>query len=156
MNLLHDSLEKSGYGADLVSISYLSQILVKTNLLYQNGLRASVPNIMPHLVQNVMAYLDAHLLESVSLQTLSSLFYHNGTYISRCFKKATGLSVQQYILMKRINLALRYLEQGCSVTNACTASGFNNYSNFSRTFSRQVGMSPRLYQAQFQHLHRLS
>ncbi len=56
----------------------------------------------------------------------------------------TGLTIQQYLLnKKRIGLAQKYLKEGRFLTDVCWMSGFNNYSHFARTFSQQVGVSPK-------------
>lgn len=146
-NQLQGSLNQPGYGKDLLSISYLLQILIRTNLLFRHRPDTENSNIMSPLIRGVMDYVDGHLLEDITLEKLSSLFFHNGTYISRCCKKATGLTISQYVILKRISLAQEYLEKGHSVTDSCMLSGFNNYSNFSRTFTKQVGCSPKQYQA---------
>ncbi|WP_353612038.1 AraC family transcriptional regulator [Clostridium sp. KLE 1755] len=38
------------------------------------------------------------------------------------------------------------MRKGYRLCEACYAAGFHNYSNFSRTFSLQTGMSPKQYQ----------
>lgn len=146
---LKDALRDTSYGNDLLGISYLLQILVKTNRLYrasQNSGFSNPPDVMPRLIQDTMMYIEEHLAEEITLSDLSATFFHNGTYISRCFKGVTGLTISQYVLYKRISLAQKYLLEGYSLTDVCLMSGFNNYSNFSRSFTKQVGCSPKKYQ----------
>lgn len=137
------------YGSDLLLLSHLLQMLVKINLLFMERRIIEFPDIMHPLVSKTIHYIDSHLLESISLQDLSNYLFHNGIYISRKFKSVTGLSIQQYILRKRIGLAQKNLKAGCSVTESCMLAGFNNYSNFSRTFSKFAGCSPKQYQKEF-------
>lgn len=146
---LRDVLKESSYGSDLLGISYLLQILVRTNQLYRDSenLEFSEPkDLMPMLVQDTMAYIEEHLAEEITLADLSAAFFHNGTYISRRFKAVTGLTISEYILYKRIGRAQKYLAEGVPLTEASLMSGFNNYSNFSRSFTKQVGCSPKKYQ----------
>lgn len=148
---LSAALDSSAYGHDLLAISYLLQILIKTNTLYKSSLefQTSPLDLMPPLVRDTMHYIEEHLTEPISLADLSATFYHNGTYISRYFKSITGLSISQYILYKRISLSQKLLKEGLPLTETCLMSGFNNYSNFSRTFAQQVGCSPKKYQNMF-------
>ena len=103
--------------------------------------------IMPDFLAETFSYIEDHLCEEITLKQLAEHVHHNGTYLSRCFKKLSGASLTQYILAKRIALAQKLLREGCSPNDACFQSGFNNYSNFSRTFSKQAGCSPRQYQS---------
>lgn len=134
------------YGHDLLSLSYLLQILVTVNQIFRTGGNQVCRSIMPPLIRDIMRYIDEHLLDSFTLDDLSRQFFHNPSYISRRFKKVTGLTIQQYLLNKRIGMAQKYLKEGKSLADVCWMSGFNNYSHFARTFSQQVGISPKKYQ----------
>jgi len=145
---LSQELESNEYGSDILVDSYIKQILVMVNRISKNQNSEGLNNIMPSLVSNTIAYIEQNITEEITLDILSDCFHHNGTYISRCFKNITGISLQQYIIQKRITLAKKYLFEGCSPQDACFLSGFNDYSNFSRTFKKQTGLSPREFQNQ--------
>ena len=123
--------------------AYLKLIMTKLTLKYNNSPTMNLPNIMPEIVKKTFEYIDKHLTEEITLSTLEEAIHHNGTYISRCVKKFSGLSIQQYIIAKKIALACKLLREGYSPSDACFMSGFNNYSNFSRTFAKYVGKSPK-------------
>ena len=61
------------------------------------------------------------------------------------FRRVTGQTTAQYILSVRIAAACAFLIRGMSVTEVCEKTGFENWSNFSRTFRHHVGMSPKQY-----------
>lgn len=144
--LLESALKDSRFGADLLSASLLTQILIMVNRRMAVTPITEYVGKMPRLVSETFAYIDQHLTEELTLDVLEKQFQYNGTYISRCFKKVAGIPLQQYIIAKRITLAQQYLQQGISPCDACYMSGFNNYSNFSRTFLQNVGMPPKKYQ----------
>lgn len=146
-NSLMNIKKSADYGQDVATSSYVLLLLVKINLLFYNSKDSTaMPNVMPVLVNKTRSYIDAHLLETITLEELSDKLFYNGTYISRKFKAATGLSIQQYILRKRIYLAQNYLDEGKSVTESCMLSGFSDYSNFSKMFKKCIGISPKQYQ----------
>lgn len=141
---LSQVLDSNEYGNDILADSYLSQILVFVNTLYQNSTYTS-DNIMPELIHDTLAYINEHLTETITLEQLSKNFFLNGTYISRQFKIHTGLSLRSYILGQRISLAERLLKEGSNVSEACFQSGFYDYANFIRSFTKSVGISPGQY-----------
>lgn len=63
-------------------------------------------------------------------------------HFSRVFAELTGLPPHRYLLKTRLEAAATMLRQGCSVTGACYATGFNDLSHFTRSFSRWRGMAP--------------
>lgn len=135
------------YGDDILAETYIKQILILVNRLSISSKKeVDVNNIMPQLVTDTINYIEKHLTEEITLEKISNHLHHNGTYISRCFKNITGISLQQYIIGKRLNLAKNYLCEGYTPYDSCCLSGFNNYSNFSRTFTKQIGISPKKYQ----------
>ena len=125
---------------------YLKLILIMLNKKYRRNDIALSQDKMPDIVKRTFTYIDQHLAEEISLKTLEKEIHNNGTYISRCVKKISGLTISQYIINKRIARACKLLREGNSASDACFHSGFNNYSNFCRTFTKQVGVSPKHFQ----------
>ena len=144
---LAQTLENPGYGADLLTASLMIQILLFLN---QKALDFPVSDepesILPKIVSDTIDYINEHLSDDLSMTVLSAQLNHSSDYIGRRFRKVMGTTLQQFIIAKRITLAQKYLREGRTVTDACMLSGFSDYSNFSRCFSKHVGLSPREYQ----------
>ncbi|MCA1295168.1 AraC family transcriptional regulator [Paenibacillus sp. alder61] len=138
---LEEVLVSDAYGSDILANSYIAQLLVLANSVFQNASFTST-DIMPELVRKTMEYIESHLSKNISLNRLAAEFYLNSTYISRQFKKHTGLTLRSYILDRRIALAKSYLCEGLSITEACYQSGFSDYANFIRSFTKIAGISP--------------
>ncbi len=133
------------YGKDILLNAGISKILVFINEMFQSS-RGSSADIMPSLIKSTMEYVQAHLLEEITLKDLGNALYMNGSYISQRFKHFTGMTLREYIIDQRVALAKTYLLQGKSVSEACEWSGFRDYSNFIRTFTQNTGISPGKYQ----------
>ena len=139
------------YGANILSKSLLSIILV---ILNRQAAASSVAPIlpqtqapsMPKVVTDVIHYVDQNLAGDLSVSGIAESVHLNSVYLTRLFRQYSGLSLQQYIIEKRLAEAKRMLRNGQSPTDVCYACGFNNYSNFSRTFTNHVKISPRQYQ----------
>ena len=143
-------LTQNEFGSDLLARAWLQQILVLINRHTMNQEPIRHQSIMPPLISQLFSYIDDHLADDLTLDSLSRQFHHNGTYLSRRFCRITGISLQQYIIEKRIALAQKYLREGHAPCDVCYMTGFNNYSNFSRTFSQKTGVSPKQYQMNYQ------
>ncbi|MGO5206583.1 AraC family transcriptional regulator [Bacillota bacterium LCP21S3_D9] len=139
------------YGATILSKSLLSIILV---ILNRQAAASSVAPIlpqtqapsMPKVVTDVIHYVDQNLAGDLSVSGIAESVHLNSVYLTRRFRQYSGLSLQQDIIEKRLAEAKRMLRNGQSPTEVCYACGFNNYSNFSRTFTNHVKISPRQYQ----------
>ncbi|MNO12467.1 HTH-type transcriptional activator Btr [compost metagenome] len=138
---LEEALASDAYGTDIKVNCCIAQILVLTNTIFHHA--SFFPtDIMPELVRNTMDYIEAHLAQDISLEQLAGIFHLNSTYISRQFKKHTGLTLRSYIVDRRIALAKSFLSEGLSITEACYQSGFSDYANFIRSFTKTAGISP--------------
>lgn len=130
---------------DLLVNAYLTEVLVLISRLLEGSRGTEGRGTVPDLVTGVKNYIYEHLTEQITLDDLSREFYFNGKYISATFKKYTGTTLREYILDQRIMLAKRLLREGGNVSEACYHSGFLDYTNFIRSFTRCVGMSPGKY-----------
>ena len=58
------------------------------------------------------------------------------------FRAATGMPVRNYLLWRRLLLAVEKLRGGASVTDAAHESGFSDAAHLSRSFRRILGATP--------------
>lgn len=140
-------LTSDTFGSDLLIQSHLMQLFVLIHTAFRTS-GEPTSNIMPGLIRNLLRYIDSNLSEPITLETLEREFYLNGTYISRQFKKHTGLTLRNYILERRIFHARTLLSTDLSITEVCHQSGFSDYANFIRSFTKTVGISPGKYAKQ--------
>ena len=93
----------------------------------------------PH---RLVIYINNHLQEPLSLSQLSGLFYIGKNQLNHTFRQATGTTINRYINQKRATLARQYILEGMSPSSACVQAGFQDYSNFFRTYKKIHGYSP--------------
>lgn len=134
-------LKSTGYGCDILADSYSAQLLIFLNRAFRRP-PDMMQATMSKLVHDTIAYVKEHLNTKITLNQLSQEFYMNKSYISSQFKKYMGISLRSYILGQRIILAKQLLRNGEDVGEACDHSGFSDYSNFIRSFTNVVGVSP--------------
>ena len=71
---------------------------------------------------------------------LAQELYASREHLSRAFKECTMESIHSYLTHLRMQHCRKALEDGVSVLNACTESGFPDYSSFLKTFRRLYGI----------------
>lgn len=79
---------------------------------------------------------------TLTVSQIAQLSHYNSDHLNRVFKAETGFTVKHYLLLRKLAEAQKYLCMGKSVKEACKLSGFNNYSNFLRTFKKYIGYTP--------------
>jgi len=93
-------------------------------------------------VSKIIAHLSGHFAEPVTLDRLSEQFYVSKHHLNKIFKEATGTTVMEYVIRKRIHKARTLMAQGQSAAEAAAESGFGDYSVFYKAFVRVCGHSP--------------
>lgn len=94
------------------------------------------------IAMRALEYLNTHLTEAISLDSLAQALYASKHYIGRRFRALTGASVMDYVIQKRVALARQWILQGQAPHVAATQAGFGDYSVFYRAYKRIVGHAP--------------
>lgn len=98
------------------------------------------------VIENVIAYIHAHLQEDISVQSLADQFHFHPNYLSAQLKERTGESCVNYILSLRMRKARRMLvETDLRVVEIAGECGFRDSSYFNRAFRKKYELSPEQY-----------
>lgn len=88
-------------------------------------------------------YVLEHLKDPVKVQDIAEQVGLNPDYLSKMFKKESGMALKDYILMVKIEAAKNMLEVGSqNVSLVASAVGYDNVSNFIQMFKKLVGRTP--------------
>ncbi len=98
-----------------------------------------------NIIRNVKSYLLENIEYDIKLSNVAKLFHYNEVYLGRLFKEQTGVSINKYLCIKRINLAKDLLKKQTSITEIAIRTGFNSISYFNRIFKKHVGITPSKY-----------
>lgn len=98
------------------------------------------------LVLDVMAYLQLHYSEKITLEKLAPIFGTNRTTLLNEFKQATGKSLNQYLRQMRLKMAVTLLRDTLiPIAEICERTGFYDMSYFTRVFKGEIHQTPAEY-----------
>ena len=100
----------------------------------------------PYKLRRAFTYIQAHLEEKLSVETLASVTQMSPTHFAHLFKHATGLAPYQYVNLCRIKHAKRLLaETDMPLIEISAQVGCADQSHFTALFRRHVAMPPNAY-----------
>lgn len=142
------SLELPAQMRDIVFEAQVSEMMLLITLATGSG-QTTAPSSTNVLVQRAVSYLQAHYQDpTLTTVKLAQELSASREHLSRAFKECTMESIHSYLTHLRMQHCRKALEDGVSVLNACTESGFPDYSSFLKTFRRLYGITPAEYRSQ--------
>ena len=97
------------------------------------------------LICNILDYLNKNFNDQIKIDELSYRFFYNRTYIMKRFKKELGISIIDYLNLKRIYESLKYFQYNKSILEIALLNGFNSQEYYSEIFKKIIGVSPLIY-----------
>ena len=92
----------------------------------------------------IIEYINAHLSERLTYESLGKEFSYHPNHISRIITKLTGLPLHRYLLRLRMEKAYGMLtDEGLSVSETARLCGFSDAAAFTKRFRKEFGFSPR-------------
>lgn len=136
-----------GFAHDIIEQTAFMELMVMLNTLSDCNEADTAINSYKynHQVDDILAYINANISSTMTVEQLAGHFFLSGSYICRIFKAATGTTINKYITARRISIAKAHLNEGLSVSDAFERSGFGDYSSFFKAFTKAVGVSPKKY-----------
>lgn len=96
------------------------------------------------IVTGVKTYIRHHVYEDISREELAGAMNYNPDYLSRVFKRETGMMLSDYIICVRMNEAKRLIEESDEpIGRIAEKLGYTQLSYFSKVFRNCFGVSPR-------------
>lgn len=142
--MLEEEIKKDSFGKSVLGNSLLLQLLVRIGRYRDKGqLHKEEPlSISDERIKRMLIFMENHLSEELSIESLSEQFYISRYHLMRLFKKETGQSLYDYLTERRLFLARELMRQGVPATESCFQSGFGSYSSFTRAYGKRFGTTP--------------
>lgn len=125
-------------GNSLQLLTYLTRAILDKS---SNDLHAE----KPELLDQVMAYVETHLSEKLTLSDVAKHFWVSQSTITQTFRNKMGVSFYRLVTQRRLIAAKLLIMDGHNLEDVGRMVGFTDYSTFYRAFKQEFGISPRQY-----------
>ncbi len=102
-------------------------------------------SIAPDYANKVIGFINAHYMEEIRIEEIAQSLGLNRKYLSRLFKQKTGLSMQEFLIKKRLTEAKKLLERGYNVSETGILCGYRDTFGFSKAFKAYFGVPPKSF-----------
>ena len=99
----------------------------------------------PDLLNEVLAYIELHLSEKITLEETAKHFYVSVSTITQLFRQKMGTSFYRCVTQQRLIAAKVLINEGKALEDVGRAVGFTDYSSFYRAFKKEYGITPRQF-----------
>lgn len=150
MDSLITEYQQRGNSYMLMIKGLLLQLLVlfQRSITEEQSGRLSKEAVAGHVgaMEKALRYVDEHYMENITAQDVAQVAAFSKSYFGYLFKMVTHRTFVEYLVAKRMDLAVRLLGTTSKrVIDICYDCGFHNISHFNRTFKAYVGVSPTEY-----------
>ncbi len=93
---------------------------------------------------SVINYIDKHLESAITLDDIAKQATMSPNYFCTVFKKINNITIWDYIVSKRCDLASQLLISNpeLNIIDIAEKCGFNNTANFNKAFKKRIGTTP--------------
>ncbi|PLS02241.1 AraC family transcriptional regulator [Neobacillus cucumis] len=142
---IYQEMQKNDLGHKHASLLIVHQIILdlyrahmdnKEHLMERN-------TFGPHWIKEILAYINDHLDQPLTLTELASQALVSSSHFSRVFKQTTGMGLTVYLNSKRVIKAKELLvKTDDSVSSIAEICGFESMTHFHRIFKKYIDRTP--------------
>jgi len=97
-------------------------------------------------VSRMQRYIEAHLVEEITLDDLANAAGYSKYHAVRVFKELTHRTPLETVRALRLTRSAKVLQDADhKIVNVAMNSGFDSHNGFTRAFNRQFGITPQKY-----------
>lgn len=102
--------------------------------------------LAPRTLGRVREYIETHLDERISIESLAAVAGLSLFHFARAFKQSEGITPHDYLIKRRVKRVMELLAgTDLPLSEIAPAVGFSDQSHCARRFREHVGVCPRDY-----------
>jgi AraC-like DNA-binding protein len=107
---------------------------------------------MKDIILDVVLYMREHNERDLSIEELADRFGYSKFHFAREFRKALGVTPNEYWAALKMEQSLSELERSSSILNAHLKTGYQSTGTFVTSFKNATGFTPGQYQEEIKGL----
>ena len=97
-------------------------------------------------VRKVIQYIETNYRLDLTNELIGEYFHFNPSYLNRIFKENTGVTLHNFLVRYRMNLAMELLHTtNLPVNEIASTVGFSDIPHFIKSFKKSAGKTPGAY-----------
>ena len=126
--------------------NYISAILILISRSYKNAKFSQKEKQSYQKLIHGIKYIDTHFKDNITLEKIAQKVGYSKCYFSSIFKQCMGMSLWDYICIKRIEEALTQIKTtDKNIADIALDCGFNNTVNFNKLFKKYTNVTPNFF-----------
>lgn len=94
-------------------------------------------------IDRILQYIYNHIETDIKRTDIAREVFLNPDYLSRMFKREMGVSLKEFITGEKMKVAKNLLKKtSLPISTIALRVGYGNFSHFSQTYKKTVGVSP--------------
>ncbi|MDY4975279.1 MAG: AraC family transcriptional regulator, partial [Clostridia bacterium] len=143
---IHNAETHPDFYTDALLTAHVTELLV---LLYTREFQSSYN--YPRHISDIMKYINEHLKEDVTIDSLCHGVHLSKSYACSSFKSYTNMTITQYLIQCRLTQAKKQLlETETSISDIAMQTGFSSFSFFCQTFRKYESCTPLQFRKKYQ------
>lgn len=99
--------------------------------------------------KRLLEWVDSNGFEALSNREAARYIGYSEQYFCRWFRVLTGMTFQDYLRRRKIELACRLLKEGMNVAEVSVAVGYSKPASFIKSFKKYMKETPYVYTCKY-------
>ena len=149
MNMLEELYLSPDFGDDVIFNATFSSLIARMykGINFYDLEKSFVTYSV--IIKKVNNYINDNIDRKILIKDLANFVGLSESRLSHIYKNHMGISINQYIIKKRLTIAKDMLKIGITLSDITVKCGFQDYSSFLRAYKKEYGISPKAYQNQY-------
>ena len=97
---------------------------------------------VPPLIEKAMDFINKNISQPLNIDQISEHLFVSRSYLNHLFKRVLNTGVMQYVRIKKMCEARKYLKNGANACDVASMLGYKSYTTFLRNYRTEFNENP--------------